>query len=162
ISQPDSWWRETAQRLLCERQDKAAIPALRKAALESKLPQGRIHALWTLLGLGGLDEPTLVASLGDPDPHVREQALRVSESSAGSSIAVAQKMASLADDPNTRVRFQTALSLYSVPEGVAIGALAGVARRDAADPWIRTAILSAVPNRAAALFSLLLGDDQFL
>jgi putative membrane-bound dehydrogenase-like protein len=162
IVHPDAWWRETAQRLLLERQDKAAIASLRKLAAESKLPQGRIHALWTLLGLGGLDEPTLVAALGDPDPHVREHALRVSEGNAGSSIAVAQKMASLADDPSTRVRFQAALSLHSVPEGVAIGALAAIARRDAADRWVRTALLSAVPTRAAALYGLLLGDDAFL
>lgn len=162
ISHPDSWWRETAQRLLCERQAKDAIESLRKTALESKLPQGRIHALWTLKALGGLDESTLLPLLGDRDAHVREQALRVSEGSAGSSIAVAQKMASLADDPSARVRFQAALSLYSAPEGGAIGALATIVRRDIANPWVRTAILSAVPTRAAALYSLLLGDDQCL
>ena len=40
---------------------------------------GRIHALWTLEGLGGLDLETVTAALGDPVPRARGTALRLCE-----------------------------------------------------------------------------------
>src|SRR5688572_28879970 len=55
LEHPNAWWRETAQRLLVERKDKAAIPLLRKASSAF----ATIHALRTLEGLGALDEATV-------------------------------------------------------------------------------------------------------
>jgi putative membrane-bound dehydrogenase-like protein len=52
LDHPNAWHRETAHRLLFERQDKAAVEPLRQLAREAKTPQGRVHALWSLAGLG--------------------------------------------------------------------------------------------------------------
>jgi len=76
----NGWWRDTAQRLLVERQDALAIPLLRKAATKrSPNPFIRLHALYALDGLGGLTTELLDQTLRDPNPGLREHALRLSE-----------------------------------------------------------------------------------
>ncbi|MBI2946627.1 MAG: dehydrogenase, partial [Verrucomicrobia bacterium] len=57
LSNPSQWWRGTAQRLLVQRQDKAAVPSLKKLASGGEQPLGRHQALWTLQGLRALEEP---------------------------------------------------------------------------------------------------------
>jgi len=47
----NGWWRDTAQRLLVERGDRAVISSLKKLAAESSSPAARLHALYTLDGL---------------------------------------------------------------------------------------------------------------
>ncbi len=54
LNHANGWWRDTAQRLLVERQDRQAIPLLEKLARDATSPQGRVHALWTLKGLSAL------------------------------------------------------------------------------------------------------------
>ncbi len=57
LAHPNYWHRRTAQRILVQSRDKSVVPAVRKLLGTTKLPQGRIHALWTLEGLGAL-QPT--------------------------------------------------------------------------------------------------------
>ena len=47
----------------------------------TKSPLGRLHALHSLEGLGGLDETTLLVALRDADPNVREHAIKLAERS---------------------------------------------------------------------------------
>src|SRR6185503_8837953 len=46
LRHPNIWVRMTAQRLLCERNDPAAVPALSEM-LTNRLVHARLHALWT-------------------------------------------------------------------------------------------------------------------
>ena len=80
LAHPNGWWRDMAQRLLVLRQDRSVVPALKRLASSHPNPLTRAHALWTLEGLGALQESTVEAGLHDPNPGVRESALRVSES----------------------------------------------------------------------------------
>ncbi len=52
----DAWYRDTAHRLIYERQDQAAIEPLRKMLRPDgrPLPQSRVNALWSLEGLKAL------------------------------------------------------------------------------------------------------------
>lgn len=52
LDDPNAWHRESAQRLLFERQDKATMEPLRAMVKEGKTAQGRIGALWTQHGMG--------------------------------------------------------------------------------------------------------------
>jgi mono/diheme cytochrome c family protein len=79
LAHPNGWWRDTAQRLLVLKQDRSVVPALRTLVQTSKNPLARFHALWTLEGLGGLTAAVAREALGDPDPRMRIQALRASE-----------------------------------------------------------------------------------
>ncbi|MGE3804631.1 MAG: PVC-type heme-binding CxxCH protein, partial [Gemmataceae bacterium] len=160
LEDPNSWWRFTAQRLLVERQDKDAVAAVGKLADTSSLPQGRAHALWTLQGLNALDEERLVRALADASPGVRAQAVRLCEGrlDADTLRAAAVK---LADDPSFDVRFQLAFSLGASASREAADALAKLIRRDGADSWMQTAILSSAGKSASALLAALVGDEEF-
>src|SRR5207245_5929990 len=54
LGHSNGWHRQTAQRLLIEKQDRAAVRTLGELA-KSDNPLARLHALWTLEGLGALD-----------------------------------------------------------------------------------------------------------
>jgi mono/diheme cytochrome c family protein len=79
LSHPNGWWRDTAQQLLVLKQDKSVAPALVKMARSDANPLARIHALWTLEGLGSLDAALARALMEDADPQMRIQAIRASE-----------------------------------------------------------------------------------
>src|SRR5262249_8537768 len=152
LENPNSWWREAAQRLLFERQDKSALPALRKMVKRGRTAQARLHALWTLAGLSALTDEDVLAGLKDPSAGVRENAVKLAEPegrlssrpapSLGSREAATPFMAELlklASDSDARVRFQLAFTLGEISDPRAADALAIIATRGAADPWIRTA-----------------------
>ena len=68
LADANGWTRDTAQRLLVEKRDPSATPVLRKLARDTAKPAlARLHALWTLEGIGGeaLDRATVVAALDD-------------------------------------------------------------------------------------------------
>src|SRR5262249_25975292 len=48
LEHPNGWHRDTASRLLYQRQDRSAVAPLKKLAAEARFPQGRMHALYAL------------------------------------------------------------------------------------------------------------------
>jgi putative membrane-bound dehydrogenase-like protein len=162
LKDPNPWWRLTAQRLLVERRDRRAVPALRKLAREAMLPQARAHALWTLDGMKALDERLIETALKDPSAGVREQALRLTDSRLVSSKRLQTAVAALADDSSPRVRFQLAFTLGEANAPAMTAALARVARRDLPDPWTQTAVLSSTARCAPALLDALVRDPVFV
>lgn len=140
----NGWRRDTAQRLLVERQDHQSVPLLKKVIRESPSVVAKVHALWTLHGLQALDENTVLDALADQHPAVREQSLKLAEDWIKRSVAVRQAALSLADDRDVRVRFQCALTLGELPVHDSQAVLARMAERDADDAWFRLAILSSL------------------
>jgi putative membrane-bound dehydrogenase-like protein len=161
LAHDNLWWRLTAQRLLIERQDAAAAPALAKLAREGKSGPARAHALWTLDGLGKLDTELVEAALKDTEPGVREQALQLSEKRLAGSERLRKAATTLAEDSDPRVRFQAAFTLGETDTPEAVAALGRIARRDAADPWTQSAVLSSVGRSAPALLAALAADADF-
>jgi putative membrane-bound dehydrogenase-like protein len=156
------WWRLTAQRLLVERQDRTAIPTLEKLAAAATCREGRAHALWTLDGLNSLAEGLVERALGDPDPEIREQSLRLADRRLKTAPRLQPIIAALAEDPSPRVRFQLALTLGEADASSSVPALAKIARRDAADPWTQLAVLSSARQSAPVLLDMLLHDQEFV
>jgi putative heme-binding domain-containing protein len=146
LNNPEGWFRDTAHRLLVEKEDKAAIFELRALATNAPLPQTRAHALNLLEPLNGLSYPLLVAALRDKHSGVRENALRVSESRLPGEIF--ESVLALADDPDPRVRLQCAASLGGMltlrERRQAISALVTIALHDASDRWTRMAVFSSI------------------
>jgi putative membrane-bound dehydrogenase-like protein len=155
------WWRLTAQRLLIERQDKNAVGPLGKLAREAARPVGRAHALWTLHGLGALADVQVEQALKDAVAGVRAQALRLADDRLTASASLRAAVAALAEDPSPRVRFQLAFTLGQAADPELEAALARVARRDVADPWMQTAVLSSASRSAPGLLQTLARDPQF-
>jgi putative membrane-bound dehydrogenase-like protein len=158
LADANPWWRLTAQRLLIERQDKAAVGPLEKLIGAPSSPVARVHALWALEGLGALKPGLIEPALRDKEPGVREQALRLAESRLWASAELRKAVLALGDDPSPRVRFQLAFTLGDVDAPEATAALAKLARRPDNDGWTQTAILSSARKNAGQLLAALAAD----
>ncbi|AKD05696.1 cytochrome C [Pontibacter korlensis] len=119
LEHPNGWWRDNAQQLLVLRNDKSLVPTLEKIALGEKAtlseksgPVTRIHALWTLDGMGAMNKNILFQALADADPEVRKAAVWISEIYIRQNDQeVIQKLRSIKNDPSPDVRIQLMLSL---------------------------------------------------
>ncbi len=79
LSNPNGWWRDKAQQLIILNQDKSVVKDLENLVNTSDNELTRIHALWTLEGLNSLKLATVKKLMKDPNPQIRIQALRASE-----------------------------------------------------------------------------------
>ena len=156
LLRPDGWYRDTAHRLIYERQDRDAIEPLRKMLRPggAPLPQSRVNALWSLEGLQNLKDEDVRISLNDPVGQVRAMAVQLAARRLGQSSSLLENVLALADDPDPRVRFQTALALGDSRDPLVEPALLRIARQDASNQWIRSALLSS----CAAMSDRLLVD----
>ncbi|MGF1580973.1 MAG: PVC-type heme-binding CxxCH protein [Gemmataceae bacterium] len=143
LEDPNGWHRDTASRLIYERQDRRTIPVLKELAISSKSPQGRVHGLWSLDGLQALTTKLVVRGMMDEHPRVREQAIRLAEKFSEDA-EVQAELVKLVGDPDARVRYQLAFSLGEFRTQRTLGALHELTRKDGDDPWMRLAINSSV------------------
>lgn len=162
LDHPDSWWRETAQRLLIERQDESAVAELRNLLRdESKSPQAQVHALWTLNGLHQLTSDDVIRGLQSTTAGVRENALKLAEPFLKNSAPLRDRVIALAfADGDTAVLLQAAFTLGEMDDPRAIGVLAAIAKKPDTDPWLGAAILSSTANSADRLLELLLANPN--
>ena len=79
LTHPNKWWRDTAQRILVERADPAAVQPVRYLLRNSEVPLARLHALWTLQGLDALEVDDILFALRNGPSGVRENALVLAE-----------------------------------------------------------------------------------
>ena len=93
LERPDAWYRDTAHRLLFERQDPAAVGPLRTLAAAGKTDVARVHALWSLHGLKALTDEMLMKALSDSSPRVVEHAVRLAEPRLDGSPALLERVA---------------------------------------------------------------------
>jgi mono/diheme cytochrome c family protein/glucose/arabinose dehydrogenase len=112
LEHPNGWWRDTAQQLLVLSQDRSVVPALQTMARTSGNELARIHALWTLEGLGALSADMARELMKDANPRIRLQALRASETlyKMGDKSLEADYR-TLTNDANTDVAIQAMLTL---------------------------------------------------
>jgi len=141
------WWRRTAQRLLLDRNDKKVIPSLEKMAVNSKSGIGRLHALWTLEGLGQLSTPIIIKALKDTEAGVRENAVRLAELHLPSDISLGPALLSLQHDNNAKVRFQLLCTLGDIDSPESAKAREQILFKDINDPWVQTASLTAISSQ---------------
>ncbi|HEX5102323.1 MAG TPA: PVC-type heme-binding CxxCH protein [Pirellulaceae bacterium] len=144
LGHKSAWHRETAQRLLLERQRQALAPRLRELATSGDNSQARARALRLLSGQAQLEPQNVVSALEDADPCVRALAVQIVESFAEDS-ELRSKASGLVSDPDPAVRFQSRLSVR--------GGLNPFLHRspDIDDPWMRVGILLAYKPETAAL-----------
>lgn len=115
LRSPNIYYRETAQRLLSERASPQSAGMLRDLVNDAGAPrQARMHALWSLLGQGALDESFHLALLQDKDAWRRSWAVRAASNQGKTSEAVARAVASLVTDDSPDVRLQVAIAATRV------------------------------------------------
>ena len=108
LSHANGWVRDTAQRLLVESADVKAGPALTELVQSATAkPLARLHALWTLDGLGLLTPDLLRATMKDQDATLKATAVRL----AGRDLA--PEVLAMTTENDTLVRAQLAIKLSS-------------------------------------------------
>ncbi len=168
LDSPNGWQRDTAQRLLVERQDKVAVEALKRLSVEATNPKVRLQALCTLDGLDQLAPELLKSAFRDPHPAVREQAVRLAEKFADTfdfemrGASGSPQFSSLINDPDLRVRCQLAFTLgapgwKSDRPGFLLSRLA---MHDFEQPGMQTAILSSAPRYVDQMLAEVFSRDS--
>lgn len=168
LSSDNAWTRETAARLVYQKQRAAAPPALKEiVAAEKTSGIGRMQALYSLASSGKLDGDSVLIALTSPSARLREHAIRLAGQelkkwSVEMQHQVLRTLKALADDDDTQVRMQLAFTLGDVEASQRIAALAKILSRDADDKWIRFACLTSLPDPYGLLDHALSGGDDEL
>ena len=116
LASENIWWRRNAQRILVSRDRQDAVAPLSEMAATSTSALGRLHALWTLNGLGALTTRQIASALDDPHPGVRENAIRLAELVlAENPVFGYYNLLTMTEDPNVRVRYQLLNTLGFLP-----------------------------------------------
>ena len=161
LSHPNGWHRDTAQRLLVERDAKSVVPALVKLADAATDWRTRLHALWTLDGLDAVEPATVMKALNDPSRDVRVSAIRVAERWLGeASHPVQAAVLSRLDDSDWAVREQLAASIGALPAGMRETAALTAIERHGGDPVVLDAALSGLRGSEGAILERLMQSAE--
>ena len=163
LAHRNGFWRDTAQRLLIERADPNARDLLAGMAVDHPNHLARIHALWTLEGLGASRLAPLEPALFDHHPQVQVAALRVCGSLAKDDSArqtwLLERLRRLSeDDVAPVVRFHLILALGDVPGADALPVMMKLVSRHGADALYRDGTLSGLAHREMDFLRLLLDE----
>lgn len=146
-----SWERDTAHRLLWERQDETAVPLLRALVLGGTTAQSRLHALWSLKGLNALTADDCLAAMQDESPAVREHGVKLSEPFAEKSAEIRNRWLALIPDESPRVRWQVAFSLGELDTAEAVDGLLACTKYFAQEKDLVPAVLSSLSKQGGAV-----------
>jgi mono/diheme cytochrome c family protein/glucose/arabinose dehydrogenase len=165
LSHPNGWWRDTAQRLLVERQDAASVPLLEKLVTSNSAgdvpPLARIHAIWSLQGMDKLTDDVAAIGAKDADPRVRLAALQAADVLLHKHLAPKTEtvMAALGDDPDPNVQLQVVATGSADLPDVQKTAL-GILAHQIGDPIFRCAVMNAATGREQELLQSLLSNPN--
>lgn len=164
LAHPNGWWRDNAQKELIVRNDKSVIPILKaiatgqqNEAIPASPALARLHALWTLEGLGGLNEEVLLSALKDSDAEVRKAAVRMTEPYLKNDQSLVASLAAMKTDPSPDVRMQLVFSLAFSPSGEAKALAAQIVSASSGTEVIARAPRSIDKNEDAKKFGMRLG-----
>lgn len=163
LSDDDGWYRDMAQRLLVERADPTVIEALTVLASSGSHLFGRLHALWTLEGMKALTPDFLAGLLGDPEPAIRNTALRLSERFAIKNKAVRSTLerhiTSTLANATVQDALQIAFTASAFEASISHAILQNIVTRYDTSAIIRDAVISSLENQEYLFLQKLL-DDQ--
>lgn len=167
LAHNNAWHRETAARLLFERQDSAAVKQLRQVVQRSPSSLARLHALYSLDGMRALDQLSLRQGLRDPHPQVRRHALRLLQTQNGlpeiDNTELNRTAAGMTEDPSIEVRYQLGFMIGTIADdSLRRQVLRRLVERDGEDRWMAVSILSSVRDDAAVLLAELASEDSAL
>ena len=179
LNNSNGWQRFLGQRLLVEQQSVEAEEAVRKLLQQSPSEFARLHAMWTLHGLGKLTNDDIFKCLKDQSFSLRRDATkiianRLSQSEGAKKSEIEDRdfthaLAQLASDSEPRVRFEVALAVGELPLGVTkeeshmvASILVKLLLSDGNDSWMVTAVISSSQEVSGMILKKLLDDEKFV
>ncbi len=151
LSSENKWWRTNSQRLLVDRKDKQAVPALLKMAKNSISPMGRLHALWTLEGIAELSPALIEQALKDNEPGIRSNAIKLAELHLQDFPQLLRTLLSLQNDIDPKVRLQLLLTLGYDNSKESASVRNKLLFQDINDKWIQIAALTASSSQTESV-----------
>ena len=144
LSHPNGWWRDTAQQHLVQRADPKSEPLLVKLAKDLKADwRSRLHALWTLDGIGAMRADLALLAMRDAKAELRAAGLRLAESGlAKGDQKLIKAVLALAGDGNWQVRVQAAATLGALPDAARVQPMIALLSVHGDDPVLVDAALS--------------------
>jgi putative membrane-bound dehydrogenase-like protein len=107
--------RQTAQRVLAERGNPSTRDALWKVVMnDAKSRKERLHALWAVIGIGGVPAEWELALMRHADPTFRAWAVRLAGDLGNASPAVQKRVKELAQDKSPDVQLQVAIAARKI------------------------------------------------
>jgi len=118
LSSPNIYFRETAQRLLTERNSAPIRSMLKNLVLDDSAPRkARMHALWALVGTGSLEPDFHLRLLAHADPAYRAWGVRAAGNFRRVGPAVSAQVARLARQSSPDVQLQVSIAARKI-EGI--------------------------------------------
>lgn len=115
LHSPNGFFRDMAQRILCERRKIETRSKLQRLVLDGKAPRkARMHALWALIGMGPLDTALHERLLSHPDAGYRAWGVRAAGNQGKVAAAIQAKVLALTHDPSPDVQLQVAIAARKI------------------------------------------------
>lgn len=166
LAHADGWYRDMAQRILVEAKAPASIPLIEQFTITAPAWHGRLHALWTLEGMGALKPKVAQAAwVHDSDDVVRAHALRLLEPSFKADrslqLQVGKEMIQEAKKSSPALTLQLALSAEALAEAERMKVLQTIMDNYGEEPLIRDAVLSSAYKLEQRLLENLLEKSNW-
>lgn len=153
LESDNAFWRLTAQRLLVEGKHLDATEALTRQVTSTNSGIAAVHALWTLKGLGKLDDSTHRTALLSKSAALRRNATRALGSDDGSKNLYFS--AGVVSDPDLNTRLAALVKLAEFPTSKEIHTVVMNLSRNPAhrsDEWLRECTRLLAKRHNADLF----------
>jgi mono/diheme cytochrome c family protein/glucose/arabinose dehydrogenase len=158
----NGWWQDTAQRLLVERGDSSVVPLLARMAGGAPEPATRMRVLWTLEGLGALDERVIRTGMGDWDGRVHAAAIRLAEpllkAAPHPANALLSRVLKRLGTAEPVVQAQLALTLGEVGGAQLEPSLVAILNKAGSNALVREAVASSLRHRELEFLGVLFAD----
>ncbi|WNC72787.1 c-type cytochrome [Thalassotalea psychrophila] len=158
LNDENGFYRDTARRLLIERQDKSIITALEQLALSADKDYMQLGALWSLEGLDAISVNLLAQLIKDPSNKVKVHAIRHGEmlsSQAQQTLLTAIKRNGLLESHSYEIAAEliAALPLYQTQDSLPL--LASLAAKWQKQPMTNAIALSGLEGKEQAFIASL-------
>lgn len=160
LSHEDQWWRLTAQRLLVERGAVEAAEAVRAVSRDGSSEVARLHALWTLDGIGTITKGDVEAALADAAAPVRMAGVRLAERFLADP-GIVERIEQFTRSGEKWERVQAVCTLGELPGSQRVPLLGAVLREHGGDRELRDAAVSGLGGLEAATIRELTQDQKW-
>ena len=158
LESPLAWVRVNSQRLLVEKKAIDKENDLRKLLNNSKSPQARIHALWTLQGLGKLSESDVNSALKDNDSKVVENGILISKRLESNSFQ--KEYQRLLNSDSLRIQTLAIVHLEKIDSSL-IEQVISILQRNPSDKWLIHAVASKISDQSFSILKGLATNQAF-
>jgi putative membrane-bound dehydrogenase-like protein len=159
LDHPNGWDRDTATRLLFEREDKTMVQKI-SSLLDSPRPASRVHALGLLASWHELNADHIRTAI-DHSTDATERALIAVESlGSQQQRRLSSDFKSLSGSQNERVEHQLAWTLSVVKPDNILDLLAEMIPIYASNPYMETALLVTCSHDVSAVTAMLLDNPE--